>query len=122
MTAQNGNGEVELKGTLKLNNMIPVPIQELTYCDISAETDIAYKDLLLKEYAFIKANKDEICKKAAVIYAQKSTNERLSEKAPNELTDKERQILEDSPNYLNFTVPFAYVEQKCNDFVRLTTI
>lgn len=122
MTAQNSNGEIELKGTLKINNMIPVPTQELTYYDISAETDIAYKDLLLKEYAFIKSNKDEIYKKSAVVYSQQTTRERLLEKDPNELTDKERKILEESPNYLNFTVPFAYVEQKCNDFVHLTTI
>lgn len=122
MTAQNGSGEVELKGTLKLNNMIPVPIQELTYCDISAETDIAYKDLLLKEYAFIKSNKYEIYKKSAVVYSQQTTRERLLEKAPNELTDKERQILEDSPNYLNFTVPFSYVEQKYKEFISLTSV
>lgn len=122
MTAANNKGEIELKGTLKLNNMIPVPISELTYCDISAEHDIAYKDLLLKEYAFIKSNKDEIYKKSAVVYSQQTTRERLLQKAPDELTDKERQILEESPNYLNFTVPFAYAEQKCKDFVRFTTM
>lgn len=101
--------------------MIPVPTQELSYYDIFAETDIAYKDLLLKEYSFIKANRDEIYKKSAVVYSQQITKERLLKKDPNELTEKERQILVKIPNYLNATVPFSYAEQKCNDFVQLTT-
>ena len=117
MTATNSRGEIELKGTLKLNNMIPVPVQELVYYDISAETDVAYKDLLQKEYAFIKANKTEIKKKSAVVYSQQCTRELLLAKEPQELTNKERRILESSPNYLNFTVPFAYVELKCKDFI-----
>lgn len=117
MTSQNKNGEIELKGTLKINNMIPVPAQELTYYDISAETDMAYKDLLLKEYAFIKANKSEIYKKSVVVYSQQTARERLLAKNPNDLTDKERKILDESPNYLNFTMPLSYVEQKYNDFI-----
>lgn len=56
MTVQNSKGETELKGTLKLNNMIPVPNSELEYYDISAETDIAYKNILLAEYAFIRTH------------------------------------------------------------------
>ena len=40
MTAANSNGELELKGTLKLNNMIPVSISELSYYDVSTETDM----------------------------------------------------------------------------------
>ena len=122
MTSQNKNGQIELKGTLKINNMIPVPAQELTYYDISAETDTAYKDLLLKEYAFIKANKSEIYKKSAVVYSQQTTRERLLAKDPIDLTDKDRKILNESPNYLNFTMPFSYVEQKYNDFIVLTNI
>lgn len=116
MTAANSNGEFELKGTLKLNNMIPVPMSELSYYDISAETDLAYKDLLLKEYSFIKANESEIYKKSAVVYSQQTTRERLLSKDSDKLTDKERKILSEIPNYLNSTVPFSYAEQKCNDF------
>ena len=39
MTANDLNGESELKGTLKLSNMIPVPESELTLYDIKGEQD-----------------------------------------------------------------------------------
>lgn len=114
MTCKNDTtGKLELKGTLKKNNMIPVPAQELTYYDISAEKDAAYKDLLLKEYSFIKAHKNEIHKSANTVYSQQCTKERLSTKDPNTLSANERRILNTAPNYLNYTVPFSYAEKKC---------
>lgn len=119
MTCKNSTtGAVELKGTLKINNMIPVPPQELTYYDISSETDISYKDLLQKEYAFIKSHRDEILKNAAIVYSQKSKKEQIEAKAFDSLSDEERRILIESPKYLNATVPFSYAEEQCLRFLK----
>ena len=49
-------GNLELKGTLKFSNMIPVPDDMITYYDISKETDKDYKALVEKEYDFIRKN------------------------------------------------------------------
>lgn len=114
MTAPNNKtGSIELKGTIKISNMIPVPPEELTYYDISAEKDTAYRNLLEKEYAYIKAHKDEILKSVKIVYSQQSHKERLLAKDPNTLSDKEQRILREFPNYLNSTVPFSYAEQQC---------
>ena len=39
ITSQSSSGELELKGTLKLSNMIPVPASELTLYDMEHEQD-----------------------------------------------------------------------------------
>lgn len=56
-TADTVTGALELKGTLKLSNMIPVPPGELTQYRISDETDLYYKQVVLKEYSFTNAEK-----------------------------------------------------------------
>ena len=43
ITSQSSSGELELKGTLKLSNMIPVPASELTLYDMEHEQDLFYK-------------------------------------------------------------------------------
>ena len=68
------NNVPELKGTLKFNNMIPVPKEVLTYYDINKESDLNYKTLVIKELMFIKDNVDKIKKKADVLYKQKTKN------------------------------------------------
>lgn len=40
ITSQSSSGELELKGTLKLNNMIPVPSSELTLYDVEHEQNL----------------------------------------------------------------------------------
>lgn len=40
------SGKAELLGTLKLSNMIPVPLSELTLYDLSNEPDFPYKCLI----------------------------------------------------------------------------
>jgi len=47
MTHKNTNGVLELKGTLKLNNMIPVPKSELTLYDAENEPVMPYADLMV---------------------------------------------------------------------------
>ena len=71
ITALSDSGELELKGTLKLSNMIPVPSSELTLYDLEHESDQFYKALIHKELLFIRKNKDKIAQYARVIYKQK---------------------------------------------------
>lgn len=52
ITSQSSSGELELKGTLKLSNMIPVPTSELFLYDVNNEPDLFYKALIHKEMLF----------------------------------------------------------------------
>ena len=105
-TADTVSGALELKGTLKLSNMIPVPLSELTPYRISDETDFDYKQVVMKEYTFITANLSMILKNAEVIYRQKTNASRL-------FADKE------APKYIENTVDFKYAESKCKEFEHL---
>ncbi len=67
----NSMGIDELKGTLRISNMIPVPEQELVLYDVYNECDEAYKDLILKELIFIRKQKQSIIKNAKIVYKQK---------------------------------------------------
>jgi len=103
MTSTDVNGELELKGTLKLSNMIPVPDSELTLYDISGEQDSNYKILLEKEWAFIRENTQLIFKNAKVLYNQKTKVEVLYPDG-------------NAPRYLTAAIDFKYAEQKCKAF------
>lgn len=96
-------GESELKGTLKIGNMIPVPESELMLYDINSEPDSKYRDLVTKEYEFIRKNTDKILKNASVVYKQRVYREKIF---------SNRQ----EPNYLNFTVDFQFAEERCEEF------
>ena len=98
ITALSDSGELELKGTLKLSNMIPVPSSELTLYDLENETDQFYKALIHKELLFIRKNRDKIIQYAKVLYKQKK------EENP-------------SVGYLGSTVNFFLLEQKHDDFI-----
>ena len=97
-------GELELKGTLKIGNMIPVPESELTLYDIQSELDSKYKDLVTKEYEFIKKNTDLILKNASIVYKQKVCREKI-------FAEKQE------PKYLSFVVDFQYAEKRCKEFI-----
>ena len=103
MTSMDSNGELELKGTLKLSSMIPVPDSELTLYDIEGEQDSNYKILLEKEWAFIRDNIHLIFKNAKILYNQRTKVEVLY---PNG----------NVPRYLNAAIDFKYAEQKCKEF------
>ena len=103
-TTDTVSGEVELKGTLKISNMIPVPEQELTPYQISAETDANYKIVVQKEFEFIRANEKMIMKNASVLYNQKTKADTLYKNKP-------------APKYLSSTVDFLYAEQRCQCFI-----
>ena len=99
ITAVSSNGEPELKGTLKLSNMIPVPASELTLYDIDNESDRRYKALIHKELIFIRKNQKKIKQNAKLLYKQKSENN-------------------SSIGYLKSTVDFRLLEQKHDEFIR----
>lgn len=98
ITAQSPSGELELKGTLKLSNMIPVPTSELTLYDVEHEPDSLYKALIHKEMLFIRKNKNKIIQNAKILYKQKKEN------SP-------------SIGYLKSTVDFSLLEQKHDEFI-----
>lgn len=56
IVVKNGKGEKELKGTLRISHMIPVPIDELEHYDADKETDTVYKELIQNQLVFIRKN------------------------------------------------------------------
>lgn len=68
---KNSQGVKELKGTLRISHMIPVPEKELKLYDIDSETDLRYRDLIQDEIIFIRKYKDKIASNAKLLYKQK---------------------------------------------------
>ena len=75
MVVKNKQGEKELKGTLRISHMIPVPASELELYDMENEFDSTYKDLVQNEMIFIRKNQDKISANAQLIYKQKIEND-----------------------------------------------
>lgn len=75
IVVKNSKGKKELKGTLRISHMIPVPKSELTLYDIDSETDYTYKDLIQNEIIFIRKNQAKILANAQLLYKQKSEND-----------------------------------------------
>lgn len=63
-----------LYGTLRISNMIPVPITELEPYMISNEADSKYKEVILGELRYINSNASKIIKYAKIVYNQKIKN------------------------------------------------
>ena len=99
-------GKPELKGTLKIGNMIPVPQSELTPYNITDEQDLNYKTIVSKEYAFIKANKLLILRNANNLYNEKTNCDKIFSNGKHR------------PNYLNSTIDFKYAEEKCTEYCK----
>ena len=75
MVEKTASGEKELKGTLRISHMIPVPDSELELYDLENETDSTYKDLVQKEMIFIRKNREKIDSNAKLLYKQKLAND-----------------------------------------------
>lgn len=75
MVVKNTAGEKELKGTLRISHMIPVPETELELYDLDNEPDAEYKDLVQNEVIFIRKNKERIIANANLLYKQKKEND-----------------------------------------------
>ena len=63
-----------LYGTLRISNMIPVPITELQTYIIADEDDLKYREVILGELRYINNNSSKIIKYAKTVYNQKIKN------------------------------------------------
>ena len=83
-----------LYGTLRISNMIPVPITELEPYIIADEKDLKYKQVILGELRYINRNTEKIVKYAKIVYNQKVKNIDIG--------------------YIKNTVNFKVLEEKLN--------
>ena len=65
----------ELKGTLQIGTMIPVPDTEIELYDVKNESDQAYKDLVNEEIIYIRKHKNTIIRNARVLYSKRKSGE-----------------------------------------------
>lgn len=83
-----GGGEY---GAINLNNMIPVPENALVDMDINQEPDLKYRNLLKKQFIYLRHDWKEIVRVATQL-------RELLLKDENELRDFEREIKKRSCN------------------------
>ena len=83
-----------LYGTLRISNMIPVPITELEPYIVANEKDLKYRELVLSELRYINKNSEKIIKYAKIVYNQKMNNVDIE--------------------YIKNTVNFKLLEEKLN--------
>jgi len=95
----NSNGKLELKGTLRVSHMIPVPSSELELYDVDNEPNLDYKSLVKKEIIFIRTSKNKIISNAELLYKQKLSNDT-------------------SANYVNAALDYILLESKCDEFIK----
>lgn len=97
IVVKNSLGEKELKGTLRLSHMIPVPKSELELYDLKNETDEAYRDLIQNEIIFIRKNHNRIMNNANVLYKQKLENDTTA-------------------GYVKSALPYKEIEEMCKRY------
>ena len=97
IVTKNKEGIKELKGTLRISHMMPVPDSELELYDMDADKDEEYKDLVKNEIIFIRKNKDKIIDYAKLIYKQKVSND-------------------ETAGYIKFALDYKLLEKLCDDF------
>ena len=98
IVVKNSKGQRELKGTLRISHMIPVPPSELHLYDIENEKDDTYKDLVQNEMIFIRKNQDNNLANARLLYKQKAENDL-------------------SAGYVKSALEYKALEKLCRDFV-----
>ena len=91
-----------LLGTIKLNNMIPVPDSEINEYDRDNESDLKYKNLIDDELLWIQRNNTSILKAAKLLYNLKR----------NEFAN----LNESNKKFYESIIPFAEAEKKCLEF------
>ncbi len=97
IVVRNNNNEKELKGTLRISHMIPVPDSELKLYDLDNETDIAYKELVNNEVIFIRKNQVKITNYANLMYKQKIEND-------------------ETAKYVKTALDFKALEEMCQNY------
>lgn len=93
-----------LLGTIKINNMIPVPDTEIILYDYVAEKDIRYRKLIEDELDWINHNITMIRKVAKGVYKSKM-NEKFSRNDKN-------------ARYYDSITPFKDAEEKCSLWIK----
>lgn len=104
MIKQN-KSKVILLGTIKLNNMMPIPNSEIIPYDLSKEEDEKYKNFVIDELKWIEHNTTKIIKTAKTLYFLK-INENKNKNCKNE-------------KYFDSIMPFILAEQKCNEYEKI---
>lgn len=74
MIDKDKDNNTRLLGTLRISNMIPVPITEITPYFVQDEKDDDYRNLILSELRFIQKNTNMIIKNSNTLYYQKCNN------------------------------------------------
>lgn len=90
-----------LYGTLRFNNMIPVPESEIVTYDLNEEGDLKYKLIVFNELYFVRQNKDKIERTAKNLYEAKKNQQ-------NEPEGKKP--------LLAMTLDFSNLEELCINF------
>ena len=93
IVVKNSAGEKELKGTLRISHMIPVPESELELYDLENESDDTYKDLVQNEMIFIRKNREKIDSNAKLLYRQKIANDTTAGYVKSALDYKALEVL-----------------------------
>ena len=96
MISKDRNGNKILRGTLRISNMVPIPMEEVKEYDILSETDTKYLDVINDEISFIRKNQKNIIKKAELVYRQRVQKQNIS--------------------YLNSCVDYKLLEKKCIEY------
>ncbi|WP_296323332.1 type III toxin-antitoxin system ToxN/AbiQ family toxin [Treponema sp. UBA3813] len=91
----------KLYGTLRFNNMIPVPESEIINYDLNAEGDLKYKLIVFNELYFVRQNKDKIEHTAKNLYEAKNNQDNQP--------DAQKPLLK-------MTLDFAQLEDLCLNF------
>lgn len=99
MVVKNSKGEKELKGTLRISHMIPVPETELELYDLDNELDTEYKDLVQNEVIFIRKQSERIVANAHLLYKQKQMND-------------------ETAGYVKFALDYPMLEKLCDEYVK----
>lgn len=97
VVVKNAKGERELKATLRLSHMIPIPTSELELYALDDEQDSAYKDLVQNEMIFIRKNQDKIRANAQLLY-------------------KHKMEIDTSANYVMSALDYKELELMCDKF------
>ena len=100
IVVKNSEGKRELKGTLRISHMIPVPDSELELYDLDGEKDLLYKDLVQDQIIFIRKNEQLVRTNAEIMYQQK--------------TERNNQI-----GYVKSALNYSELENLCDQYSRL---
>ena len=98
IVVKNNKGENELKGTLRISHMIPVPESELELYDLDNEPDAEYKDLVQNEVIFIRKQRDKIVANAQLLYKQKRHNDQTA-------------------GYVKYALDYSALEVLCDEYI-----